>query len=89
MKRLFFLHVPGCPACGKMKPVMKKVAETRKDVNVFAVDLSVVTWDLDWSPSVTPTLVIVDHYGARPRMVEGYAPYSQVVNWIDQKWTQT
>jgi thiol-disulfide isomerase/thioredoxin len=89
MKRLFFLHMPGCPACAKMKPVMKKLAEVRKDVVVMPIDLTKATdWPLDWSPTATPTLLIVDRYGARPRAAEGYAPLSRVMDWIDQKWTQ-
>lgn len=84
MKRLYFLHVDGCPACNKMKPIMKKVAEARPDVEVKAIDLSQVNWTLEsWQPRVTPTLVIIDRFGAQPRAAEGYAPLKTVLGWID------
>jgi len=87
MKRLFFLHMPGCPACARMKPVMKKLAELRKDIVVMPVDLTQANdWPLDWSPKATPTLLIVDGYGMRPRAAEGYAPLTRVLEWVDQKW---
>lgn len=88
-KRLFFLHMPGCPACAKMKPVMKRLAEVRKDVAITHIDLTKATdWPLEWSPSATPTLLIVDAYGMRPRAAEGYAPLTKVIDWIDRKWAQ-
>lgn len=86
MKRLFYLFVPGCPACEKMKPVLKKLAASRADIQINYMDLTQVKWDLPWQPRATPTLVIMDGYGAQPRMVEGFGTLKELTTWIDQSW---
>lgn len=86
MKRLFFLYVPGCPACDKMKPVMKKLGQMRQDVEIRMMDLTQTKWDLPWQPRATPTLVIIDGYGQHPRMVEGSGTLKELNTWIDQAW---
>lgn len=72
MERLFYIHMPGCPTCAAIRPIIRRFRDTHPDVKLVAIDITAVAWEAKrWIPQVTPTLVRLDAEG-RYHVFDGY-----------------
>jgi len=64
MERLFFIHMPGCPTCAAVRPIIRAFRDAHPEVKLIALDITAVSWEAKrWIPQVTPTLVRLDREG--------------------------
>lgn len=57
-ERLFYIYMPGCETCARVKPVVAEFRTANPAVVVRPVDITSIAWNAErWAPSVTPTLV--------------------------------
>ena len=62
--RLYFIHMPGCPTCAEVKPLVADFRAKHPYVRVVPLDITRVRWNASrWMPAVTPTLVHLDRRG--------------------------
>jgi thiol-disulfide isomerase/thioredoxin len=54
---LYFIHMPGCGACERAKPQLKKWQKMNPQIRVIPIDITTAKWVHPWQPEVTPTYV--------------------------------
>lgn len=55
---LYFLFMPGCPACDRAKPQLTRFEKANPSIRVVRVNLLEAKWTHPWSPESTPTYVL-------------------------------
>lgn len=89
MERLFYIHMPGCPTCAEVKPIIRAFRDLNPQVKVVAVDITAIEWGAkNWIPQVTPTLIKLDGNG-RYTVFDGYLAPDGHGRIIDPKEVRT
>lgn len=82
--RLFLVVQPGCHTCRLSKPrVLSAAAELRLPVTV--VDITVVDWRADWTPTLTPAMILSDGRKGKAKVREGFVnSKEEALAWLRQ-----
>ncbi len=62
--RLYFLFMPGCHACARVKRMVMEFLELHPDVKLIPFNLETTAWEAEnWVPRTSPTLIKLDAEG--------------------------
>lgn len=82
--RLYFLFMPGCPACEKAKKPLAAFEAANPQIKVTRVNLLEAKWTHPWSPEATPTYVAEVRGKQRTQWVGALETKDQIGQFINK-----
>ena len=81
--RLFVIWAPDCPACAATKPEAWAWAAAHPWVRLIPFNIVEQEWRANWTPKITPTLIILTPQGRR-HYREGHADQADITAWLER-----
>lgn len=88
-KALVYISGEGCANCVSMMPLVYKIKETRKDIDVYVVEVSEENYAINeaYGVEVVPSVLLL-HHGTLIAKVKGYQPEEIFELYVEAKFDE-